>query len=138
MATPQQATRKWASRLKGATQEIREGVERVTESPMDKAADKADKYLEGVQNAVSSGKFADRLRATPLSTWKDNTLNKGIGRIAAGVDAAEGKVETFFGELLPFQERLANQVDSMPDVTLDDSIQRMISWTRGMSEFRRG
>ena len=135
--TPASAAAKWSSRLQGSTSEIRAGVEAVTESPMDKAADAVDKYAEGVRRAVEIGKFVNRLRATPLSVWKSNTLEKGINRIAAGAQAAEGKMESFFTQLLPFQEGLSRTVDAMPDVTLEDSIQRMTAWTRGMSEFRR-
>lgn len=135
--TPQQVTRKWGDRLKSSTTEIREGVERVTESPMDKAADAQDKYLNGVQEAVSSGKYAARLRATPLSAWKDATLNKGIGRISAGVDGAKSKMESFYAELLPFEDNLKREVDGMPDVTFEDSLLRMTAWARGMRDFKR-
>ena len=135
--TKERAAAKWARNLKAATGEIRLGVEGVTESPMLKAAAAVDKYAEGVRRAVESGKYVARLRATPLSLWKTNTLDKGIGRIAAGVDAADSKVEAFFGELLPFQDGLKNTVDAMPDVTLEDSIQRMTTWTRGMADFKR-
>lgn len=135
--TAAQNAEKWGRNLKASTPDIRSGVEAVTESPMDKAADKADKYLEGVQAAVSSGKYQQRLRNTPLSVWKDNTLNKGIGRIAAGVDAAESKVEAFFSELIPFQTSLQAKVDAMADVNLEDSIARMTEWTRGMAKFTR-
>ncbi len=135
--TKERAAAKWARNLKAATGEIRIGVEAVTESPMLKAAAAVDKYAEGVRRAVESGKYVARLQATPLALWKTNTLDKGIGRIAAGVDAADSKVEAFFGELLPFQDSLKNTVNNMPDVTLEDSIQRMTTWARGMSEFRR-
>lgn len=137
MATPNTAAAKWATRTKAAVPEYRSGVTAVTESPMDKAADAADKYAANTAAAVTSGKYAARLRNTPLSKWKDNSLNKGAGRIAAGVDAAESDVESFYSELFPFQERLATQVDSMPDASLEDSINRMTAWTRGMAEFHR-
>ena len=136
--TPARAASKWSRNLQASTSEIRAGVEAVTDSPMEKAADAVDKYAEGVRRAVESGKFVSRLRATPLSLWKSNTLDKGIQRIAAGAQAAEGKMEAFFTQLLPFQENLSRTVDAMPDVTLEDSIQRMTAWTRGMADFRRG
>ena len=135
--TPQAAAEKWANRLKGATGEVRAGVESVTESPMDKAADAADKWINRVQEAHSSGKFAARLRATPLAKWKQNTLEKGIGRIAAGVDNARGDVQSFYDQLFPFQDSLKATVESMPDVTLEDSIARMTTWVRGMADFQR-
>lgn len=137
MATAQTATRKWGDRLKSASTEIREGVEAVTESPMDKAADKADKWINRLQEAHASGKYAARLRAVPLSKWKENTLSVGLGRIPAGVDKAKSDMESFYAELLPYQERLKSTVDAMPDVTLEDSINRMVAFTRGMAEFSR-
>ena len=137
MPTPQQAAAKWATRLKGASTEIRQGVEAVTDSPMEKAADNAEKWLNGVQQAYASGKFANRLRNTPISKWKTNTLDKGIQRIPAGVDNAISDVESFFAELLPFEESLSREIDNMPDVNLEDSINRMTAWARGMAEFQR-
>lgn len=135
--TPQQAAAKWGSRLKGAQTEIRQGVEGVTESPMDKAADAADKWINRLQEAHSSGKFARRLRAVPLDKWKRNTIDIGINRISAGVDKATDDMEDFFSQLFSFQESLLRTVDSMPDTTLDDSINRMVAWARGMNEFSR-
>lgn len=137
MANPQRSAQKWVRNLSGATEDIRAGVEDVTESPMDKAADAAEKYVQRVQEAVNSGKFQQRLRNTPLSKWKDNTLNKGLQRIGSGAQAAQSDVEEFFEELFPYQERLSREVDQMSDVTLEDSIARMTAWTRGMAEFHR-
>ena len=138
MATnPQAAANKWANRTKGATNEYRSGIQGVTESPMVKAAEAADKYLNRVQEAVSSGKFQERLRNTPIDKWKTASLEKGAQRIAAGVDGAVGDVEDFYSQLFPFQETLQRQVDNMADATLEDSINRMVAWTRGMADFHR-
>jgi hypothetical protein len=137
MATPQSAARKWGTRLKGAQTEIREGVEQTQVNPMERAADAQDKYLNRVTEAVTSGKYAARLRAVPMDKWRRNTIEKGIPRIAAGVDAAQDDVEDFFDELFRHQEPLQRQIDAMPDTTLDDSINRATAWMRGMSEFHR-
>lgn len=135
--TPQRASEKWVRNLSGATQEIRDGVQAVTESPMDKAADQAEKYRLRVNEAVDSGKYQRRLRETSLEDWKRNTLEKGIGRIATGAAAAQGDMEDFFAQLIPFQQRLQATIDGMPNTTLEDSIARQTAWTRGMAEFSR-
>jgi len=135
--TAQQAARKWASRLKGAQTEIREGVQSTSKNPMELAAAAQDKWINRLQEAANSNKFANRLRAVPLEKWRQNTIEIGIPRISAGVDAAQGDVEDFFAQLIPFQESLQGTIDSMPDTTLDDSINRMTAWIRGMSEFQR-
>ena len=57
--------------------------------------------------------------------------------IDAGVDAASDKIEDFFGQLFQHQEGLERKVAGMSDLTLEDSIARMTTWVRGMSEFQR-
>lgn len=135
--TPAQVAAKWQRNIKNATTEIRDGVTATTESPMEKAADAADKWINRLQEAHSSGKFAARLRAVPLETWKKNTIEVGIPRIAAGADKAVSDLERFYGELFSFQEIIGRELDAMSDVTLEDSIVRMTHNMRRMSEFSR-
>ena len=135
--SPQAVAQKWVRNLSGSTQDITEGVQAVTESPTAKAADQSAKYLLNVQRAVDSGKYASRLRGVSLQDWKDKTLSKGIGRIAKGASDAEGDFQDFMAELIPFQERLQEVIDQMPDTSLEDSIARQAEWTRGMATFQR-
>ena len=134
--SPQAVAQKWVRNLSGSTQDITEGVQAVTESPTAKAADQSAKYLLNVQRAVDSGKYASRLRGVSLQDWKDKTLSKGIGRIAKGASDAEGDFQDFMAELIPFQERLQEVIDQMPDTSLEDSIARQAEWTRGMATFQ--
>lgn len=135
--TPEEFADKHARRLKGAVEDIRSGIERVTVAPTAKAAEKQDKMLQNLQQAVSSGKWASRLRRVSLEDWKRQALTKGIGRIAAGVDESRGKMVEFGQELLAYENSLLSQVEKMPDLTLEDSISRMTTWIRGMSKFSR-
>ena len=126
---------KWGRNTKGATEEMRRGVQRVTEAPGQKAAAKADKMRAGIVNAIDSGKWAENVGAVPLSEWKEKMLTKGVGRVSAGVDAANGKVVDFHNQLSDHQDRLSSQISNMPDLTLEDGINRMVAQVRGMSEF---
>ncbi len=135
--SPQEAAEKWGRRLKGSTQDISQGVQRVKEAPGVKAAAKQEKMLQNVTEAVSSGKWADRVAGVTLEDWRSKMLNKGVGRIAAGVDAATSKQGEFFGQLFDHQERLKSQIDRMPDLTIEDSINRMTTFIRGMAQFRK-
>tara|TARA_B100001123_G_C15301962_1_gene1021342 strand:- start:1939 stop:2361 length:423 start_codon:yes stop_codon:yes gene_type:complete len=135
--TASEAAEKWGRRLQGATEDIRRGVQSVTESPTEKAAAAADKMRERVIESIDSGKWQAGLRRVSLDEWKDAMLNKGVGRIAAGVQGAQPKMQAFMNELLPYVDNLKSRVDGMPDVTLEDSINRATAWIRGMSEFRR-
>ena len=135
--TPTEYADKQARRLKAATEDIRRGVGRVTESPTAKAAAAQDKMLARLTESVQSGKWAAGLKRVTLEEWKSAMLDKGVNRIAAGIDAAKGKVVAFATELLAYEENLLGKIDAMPDLTLEDSINRSAEWMRGMSRFRR-
>ncbi len=136
--TPQQAAEKQARRLKASTEDIRAGIQRVTQAPGEQAAAKQDKMREKLVASIDSGKWASRVKSVTLEEWKAKTSAKGIPRIAAGIDEALPKTTAFFAELLPFQDRLSAEIARMPDLTLEDSISRMTAQVRGMSQFKRG
>lgn len=135
--TPEQFAEKHARRLKGAVEDMRQGIERVTESPTLKAAAKKDKMRAGINAAIDSGKWERGLKRVTVDEWKSKMIDKGLGRIAAGIDAAQAKVTAFASELLPYQDRLKSDISKMPDLTLEDNINRMTSFVRGMSKFKR-
>jgi len=135
--TAEEYAEKQARRLKGATEDIRRGVMAVTEAPTAKAAAKADKMLANLTQAVQSGKWARRLKAVGLEDWRTKTLEKGLNRIAQGIDSAHAKQVEFASQLLPFEATLQAKVEAMPDATLEDSISKMVEWCRGMSKFEK-
>lgn len=135
--TPQQFADKWSRRLQAASPDIQNGINRVDQSPTELAASKQDKMLQNVTAAIQSGKWANGLRRVTLGDWKSAAINKGIPRISQGVTGASAKVTSFATQLLSFQDSLQSKVQSMPDLTLEDSINRMTTWVRGMSTFKR-
>jgi hypothetical protein len=132
-----QFVEKHARRLKGAMEDMRRGVERVTEAPTAKAARKVDKLKANWLKAVDEGKWARRLNSVSLDEWKSKMIEKGIPRVSAGIDAAADKVRAFAQELLPHIDAGKAAIEKMPDVTLEDNIQRMTAFIRHMAKFKR-
>lgn len=128
---------KHARRLKASTEDVRKGIDRVTESPTLKAAAKKDKMLTNLTAAVNSGKWEAGLKRVTLEDWKNKTRDVGVNRIAAGIDAAAAKVEAFADDLLPHIDRGLEKIKAMPDVTLDDNINKMTTFVRHMAELKR-
>ena len=126
-----------ATGLKRSTERIRKGVERVTESPMEKAVAQKEKMRQNVNAALDSGKWEAGLARVSLSEWKAKFLAKGITNIASGVDASAAKIEAFASQLLSYESTLQSKIDAMPSMTLEDSIARQTAWTRGMADFKR-
>ena len=135
--TPEEFQEKHARRLKGAVEDMRRGVERVTESPTLKAAAAKDKMKTKLMAALDSGKWERGLKRVSLEEWKGQMIEKGIGRIASGIDGAAVKVVKFAGELLPYIDSGVAAVKKMPDVSLEDSISRMTTMCRHMAKFKR-
>lgn len=134
--TPQEIAEKQARRLKGSTQDIIRGIERVTEAPGVKAAAKADKMLTNLTEAVTSGKWAANVGAVPLDDWKKSTIEKGVPRISAGIDAAIPKMTDFHQQRQAHQQGIDSELDRMADISLEDGIQRATHQMRRMSEMR--
>lgn len=132
-----QLAEKWGRRLKQATPDIQRGIEGVRESPMEAAADAQDKMLARLTESVRDGKWARGLRRVSLAAWKDAAITKGIGRIAAGVDGASEKMREFAEQLIDHENAGLSRIAGMPNVTLEDSIQRANAWMRHMAEFTR-
>lgn len=128
---------KHSRRLKAAVEDVRRGIDRVTESPTEKAAAKQDKMLTNLTAAVSSGKWAAGLKRVSLDEWKKKARDVGVNRIAAGIDAAKDKVIDFANQILPYIDRAQSEISNMPDVTLDDNINRMNTFVRRMAQFKR-
>jgi ElaB/YqjD/DUF883 family membrane-anchored ribosome-binding protein len=133
--TAEQFQEKHARRTKAALEDMRAGIEGVTEAPGAKAAQKADKMRQKLLEALDSGKWARRVGSVSLEDWKKQMLEKGVARVPAGIDGAADKVTAFAGQLLTHEEKLMAEVDKMPDLTLEDSVARATAWIRGMSKF---
>lgn len=132
--TPEQFALRWGTGLKGSVERIREGVANVTEAPGKKAAAKSDKWHAAISSVAVKEKWARRIAEVGLAEWQDAMIQKGLGRIASGVDAAQPKMAAYGAKLIAHQNALLAQLANMPDVTLEDSIQRATTWIRGMAK----
>lgn len=132
--TAEEYAEKWSRRLKGSTEDIRRGVDKVTVAPGVAAAKAADKMLAKLTEAVNSGMWANQVAGVSLDDWKTAFNLKGIGRIAAGVDAASAKQVVMAQKLLKAVDESAAIANALPKVTLEDSINRMTTFVREMNK----
>lgn len=134
--TPAEATEKHRRRTIAAIADMQAGIERVTEAPGAAAADQRSKWIARLTETATQDKWERNVRAVTLASWKADMIDKGIGRVAAGVEAAQAKTQAFYTSLFDFENSLLATLETMPDLTLEDSIQRMNFWVRSMADFR--
>jgi hypothetical protein len=137
MPTAQQASQAWQRGLQGATEKIKQGVMAVTVAPTQLAAAQQNAYLQGVQRAVDSGKYAAGLRRVSLTDWQNATITKGVGRIASGATAALPKFESFMNQFLPHLQAGVNALQNMPRGDLNQNIARAVAMIEHNARFRR-
>jgi len=132
---PQTATTKWVTNLGNSTAAMTRGVNAVTTSPGASAAAAADKWLMKVSQ--SKDKFARRVGSVTLADWQNAMTQYGIGRVAQGAQAKQGKMQSFMSEYLPYLQNGVAQIDRMPKNTLEDGINRAVQMIRYNSQFQR-
>lgn len=124
--TGQQYAEKWGRRMQGASTDMRNGVDGVTEAPGKKAARKADKMREGILRALADGTWQRAVESVTLEDWKRMMIDKGIPRVSAGVTGALSKMSNIGDKLMSGLAQIASVVDKMPDNTFEERQARMI------------
>lgn len=123
---------KWARRTKGAVADIQKGIMAVTESPMEAAVRKQDKMRTNLNAAIDSGRWAKGLQAVPLDQWRQTTAKKVGERLPGGIDAAMPKRQQFDQYLVNTLNTILPKVKAMPDLTMEDSLNRVRAVMEGM------
>ena len=135
--TPKEGADKLITRAKAAAPHIAEQVDKVTVAPTAQAAEKIDKMQQKLMEAFASGKVERGLLRVSLEEWKRAMKEKGVPRIAQGLESSRSKIEEFNEQFYAFLEQVEREIRDMPDMTLEDSIARMIHNVRRISEFKR-
>lgn len=135
--TPDKVAAKWNRNLKNAIQDLKEGVDAVTEAPSAKAIEKKDKLKQNLLAAIEEGRWERGLQNYTLAQWKQDMKTKAAERIPTGADAGQSKVREFMNVALPHIDAGLEQLKQMPDLTLSDSKARVSFWIDHMHQLRR-
>lgn len=136
MKNPATVAKQWADRLGASGQKIREGVEAVQESPMEKAAARTDAWVQGVQRARDDGSYERGLRSVTLAQWKQAMIDKGLNRIGSGAQAAVPKMQQFLSRFLPYVAQGQEMLKSRPRGDLATNIGRMVAMVEHLANFK--
>lgn len=132
----QEYAEKWSRRLKSSTEDIRRGIGKVSEAPGLAAARQQALMKTNLNRAIDDGTWSAQVSAVPLQDWKDAAGKKGVDRIAAGVDAVAPKQAAMATQLLANVDAAVAEANATPRGTLEDNINRMTTFVRGMAKRR--
>lgn len=132
--TPDQIATNWANNLAAASSKITAGINAVQVAPGQAAARQKAVYQANV--VANTDKWAANTAAVTLQSWQQDTINKGVPRIATGAQAATTKFSAFMTKLLPY---IASQKAQLPPRgNLQQNISRMTQFVQGMANFSNG
>lgn len=106
--TATHAAMKWKDRMGNAGQAISDGVDAVTVAPGKLAAAQKANWLARV--TASADKWAARTGAVTLEKWKSSMKDKGIPRIAGGVEMGAANYQTWLESYLPMIQATVAQL----------------------------
>lgn len=132
---PDVVAAKWASRLGGSLDDIKRGVQAVTEAPGAAAARQKVLWLQRI--TASADKWARRVSAVTLGDWQTAMIDKGLPRISGGAQAAVPKVTAFMADFLPYVEQGAATVRAMPKGDVEAGIARAAAQIRHNAKYVR-
>ena len=122
---------KWGRRLNAAGPDIQAGVKRVQTAPGQLAAQQQQLWLQKITAAADL--WAKQVAGVSLQDWQNAMLNKGVGRIAAGVTAAQANKSAVITQLLASVDAAAQQANSLPRGSLEQNIQRAVTFMQSMA-----
>lgn len=132
--TPQEGTQKWVTRLSAATADVAAGIAKVQTAPGQKAAQSYQKYQNNVTQAFP--KWRNNVAAVSLQSWQQ-AATQGVQRIAQGAQAKQDKYQSFAQSFYPFLDANVAKVNSMPNATFEDRVQRAVQMMRLNSGYKR-
>jgi hypothetical protein len=129
--------RKWAANAGGAQQAYIDGIEATTVDPTALAVANEQGYLQGVQQAVSSGLWRRKLQAVGRAGWMAAAVAKA-GNFGTGIQAGQAKYERSMQTWLPIIQQVGAAAKAMPGQTIDQRLQRSAYVGRTLYNRKRG
>ena len=117
---------KWNRHMKAAVPDITSGIDSMTVDPGQRAVDAQGKMLANLTESVNNGTWAKRRLQVSKQAWQTITKAKVTQRLSTGVDQAMPKRKKFDSWLVGRLNAILPEIDSMADMTLEDSKQRVM------------
>jgi hypothetical protein len=136
--SPEEGAAKYVRKATAASSDYSSGIDRVTRAPAQAAIAARARWEAKMNDAATREKWARNTGATTLEEWRSAAKGKGASNYSGGVQAAEGKVAARNRELYSHIAAGEARVNAMPNVTLQDGINRATAMIQHMANYRRG
>lgn len=135
--TLEQTLARWQAGAAAGQAAFSEGVQNTTVDVVGRAIAAQGAMLAGVQEAVTSGRWARELQRVGTSGWKEKTIAKAAN-YGVGVQAGAQNYSTAMQTWLPRITSAANAAKAMPGTTLQQRLARSTYFATTLYNAKRG
>jgi len=136
--TAEQATQRLIQGAQANVGRYVAGIQSVTESPMAKAASKAQKAAAGYADAIQSGRWQAGLASSSIEEWRAGAVAGGGSAYTAGIQSKAAKIARKLGPALDQTYSVADSVAAMPTDTIAQRIEKSRAYQQKRYDANRG
>ena len=136
--TAEQATQRLIQGAQANVGRYVAGIQSVTESPMAKAATKAQKAAAGYADAIQSGRWQAGLASSSIEEWRAGAVAGGGSAYTAGIQSKAAKIARKLGPALDQTYAVADSVAAMPTDTIAQRIEKSRAYQQKRYDANRG
>lgn len=129
------AADRWESRASQSGQSYAAGVANTQKDPTALAAAQAQKMLNNVTQAITSGRWQRRLAEVGQAGWKAAVAAK-VANYAVGVTASKSKYQAGYAAFKNYMDPYLATLETMPKTSLADSIARATYWIQNAAAYK--
>jgi benzoyl-CoA reductase/2-hydroxyglutaryl-CoA dehydratase subunit BcrC/BadD/HgdB len=127
--------KKLESRVSVAGSDYESGMKNPSQDPIDAVLQKLDKLYRGLQEAIASGAIEAGLKKAKAEGKWQEAIDKAVRRwLDARTEMAEEYAKAYEQILKPALETVTKEIEKMPDITLEQRIQKAVKFMQRMSE----
>lgn len=131
-----QGAANWNSGFGSSGAKYQSGVQNVTVAPNALAAKALPRYIASVTSKAVQDKYVAKNNAVTLQSWQNSTITYGVPNLSRGAAKGQPKYEVFAAKFYPFLSQNLQTISAMPNVTLQDRIQRAVAMMTANATFK--
>jgi hypothetical protein len=129
---------RWKRNTATAGQSYKEGIGKVRVAPGELAAAQQNRMLTNVTEAITSGRWANRVRSVSLGSWQAAAQGKGAQNYSTGVASpqAEQKLSAFAQQWAPIMNQVSDAARQIDKSTESGALQRVALVMQAGKQFK--
>lgn len=127
----------WQQGFSSSGAKYQRGVQNVKTAPNTKAAAALPRWIASVNSKAVQDKFVSKNNAVTLQAWQQATTQYGVQNLSRGATKGQPKYAAFASQFYPYLSTGLAQINAMPNVTLQDRIQRAVAMMTYNASFKQ-